>query len=429
MEEAIKSFHFSELKNIIPESLAPILITLVLSFLIGLEREERSVGKYYYFGGVRTFPIIGLCGYVMARLTEGQPTVLGIGVLVLGSLLWLSYRKKLENPISAGMTSEVSGLFTFLMGALIFHGSLWEATTLAVIVLLLLELKTWLENLAGKVPPEEIFTFTRFLLISAVILPIVPDRDFTDLHFNPFHIWLIVVAISSLSYIAYIVGALLGRSRGVVLTAIMGGLYSSTATTVILAKRSKEESSNPLFSGAIIIASGFMYLRLIVLLCVFNWTLAQRLLIPFIFFWVLFSIIGGVWIAVLKTKEDAFYSPEFHAQNPLELKAALLFAFLFSVMSFLSFLAIRFLGTNGIYILSFVTGLTDVDPLVMSLAQYSGAIIGESTTARGIIIAAASNNLTKGIYAAIWGQHQVRRQGALVLVVLAFVSLIAVLFV
>ncbi|MFM6928460.1 MAG: MgtC/SapB family protein [Bdellovibrio sp.] len=428
MEEAFRSFHFSELKSILPDSLAPIFITLVLSFLIGLEREEHSLGKYYYFGGVRTFPLIGLCGYLMARLTDGEPTVLGVGVLVLGALFWLSYKKKLESSASAGMTSEVSGLFTFLMGALIFRQALWEATALAVIVLLLLELKSWLEKLASKIPPEEIFTFTRFLLISAVILPIVPDRDFTDLHLNPFHTWLVVVAISSLSYIAYIFGVLFGHTRGIVLTAIMGGLYSSTATTVVLAKRSKGEVSNPMFSGAILIASGFMYFRLVVLLYIFNKSLAQHILVPFLFLGALFSIVGRVWIAVLTTDKKSFYSPKFHARNPLELKAALLFAGLFSAMSFLSVLALREYGPRGMYVLSFFTGLTDVDPFVMSLTQQSGSIITESTAVKGIIIAVASNNLIKGIYAAIWGSPSVRRQGALMLISLAFISLFALLF-
>ncbi|MGE5084999.1 MAG: MgtC/SapB family protein [Bacillota bacterium] len=429
MEQALGSFHFSDIKNLVPESLAPILITLVLSFLIGLEREERSAGKYYYFGGVRTFPIIGLCGYLMARLTEGQSTVLGIGVLVLGALFWLSYRKKLESSVSAGMTSEVSGLFTFLMGALIYSKALWEATTLAVIVLLLLELKSWLEKLASKVPPEEIFTFTRFLLIFAVILPIVPNRDFTDLHFNPFHTWLIVVAISSLSYIAYIVGNFFGRSRGVVLTAILGGIYSSTATTVVLAKRSREEVSNHLFSGAIVIASGFMYFRLVVLLCVFNWNLAQRLLIPFLFLGGLFVVIGRVWIAVLVDEKKSFSSPTLQSRNPLELKAALLFAVLFSAMSVLSLLALQHFGINGVYVLSFLMGLTDVDPMVMSLTQNSGGMISGVAAAKAIIIAVASNNLMKGIYTAIWGSKEVRKRGALALMVLAFVSLTALIFV
>ena len=277
-----------------------ILVTLALSFLIGLEREEHYSGKYYNFGGVRTFPIIGLCGYLIARLTQGEPLVLGIGLLVLGSLLWLSYRKKIEISSSAGLTSEVSGLFTFLMGALVAQQSLWEATALTVIVLLLLELKTWLEELARKVPPEEIFTFTRFLLIFAVILPVVPNREFTDLHINPFRTWLIVVAISSLSYLAYVASNLLGRNRGLVLTAIFGGIYSSTSTTVVLAKASREEPANRLYSGAILIASGFMYFRLVVLLSIFNWKLAQVLLMPFLILGLLFSIAGGLWTRVSK---------------------------------------------------------------------------------------------------------------------------------
>ena len=205
MEDSLRSFHFSEFISLAPTALLPILITLILSFLIGLEREEHTSRRAYNFGGVRTFPLIGLCGYLIARLGENQPGLMAVGTLVLGSLLWLSFKKKLEISSTVGMTTEMSGLFTFLMGAMIFHGELWLATTLAVFVLLLLELKTGLETLARKIPPEEIFTFTRFLLITAVILPVVPDHDFTNLHFNLFRIWLIVVAISGLSYAAYVV--------------------------------------------------------------------------------------------------------------------------------------------------------------------------------------------------------------------------------
>lgn len=429
MEAISTSFHISELKNLVPDSLAAILITLALSFLIGLEREEHALGKYYNFGGVRTFPIIGLCGYLMARLTQGQPLILGVGIFVLGSLLWLSYRKKLENSSSAGMTSEVSGLFTFLMGALIFQGALWEATALAVVVLLLLELKAWLESLARKVPPEEIFTFTRFLLISAVILPIVPDRNFTNLQINPFHTWLIVVAISSLSYVAYVAENILGRNRGLVLMAIFGGIYSSTSTTVVLVKRSRGEKSNHLFSGAIIIASGFMYFRLVILLCIFNWNLAQLLLIPFLALGLLLSLVGGVWTAIWKNKESSPNHQEFQGRNPLELKAALVFAVLFSAMSIASVLVIQYLGNKGILILSFLTGLVDVDPVVMSLTQNAGEVVNELTAAKSIIVATASNNLMKGIYAATLGKFSVRKQSSLVLIGASLISLLALVFI
>ena len=132
----------------------------------------------------------------------------------------------------------------------------------SVILLLLLELKTWLEGLARKIPSDGIITFTRFLLISIVILPILPNRDFTELHFNPFKIWLIVIAISGISYAGYVLAKFFHSGRSLALATILGALYSSTATTMVLAKRSREE--NPRLydiPGAIVIASGIYVLQ------------------------------------------------------------------------------------------------------------------------------------------------------------------------
>ena len=405
------------------------LITLALSFLIGLQREEHFSGKTYNFGGVRTFPIVGLCGFLIADLSDGKPILLSVGVLVLGALLWLSYRKKLELSSTAGMTSEVSGLFTFLMGALIFHGELWEATTLTVSVLLLLELKNGLESLAQKIPKEEIFTFTRFLLISAVILPIVPNHSYTRLELNPFHTWLIIVAISSLSYGSYVLGKVLGSGRSIVLAAVLGGLYSSTSTTVVLAKRSQTEKSNRYISGAIIIASGLMYFRLAGLVSIFNWSLARLLILPFVALGLIFCAVGGGWIYYEKKKASRGNSVQIDNKNPLELKSALVFALLFTLMGTLTVFTLKYLGSVGMYGLSFLTGLTDVDPFVMSLTQSAGAAVAEQTAVKGIIIAAASNNLMKGIYVAILGGDGVKKNGSRAMVALAIFSLLALFFV
>jgi uncharacterized membrane protein (DUF4010 family) len=429
VEETVKSIYLTDFASFIPEALVPILVTFALSFLIGLEREEHASEKFYNFGGVRTFPIIGLCGYLMARLSEGQPVFLGAGVLVLGALLCLSYRKKLELSASAGMTSEISGLFTFLLGALVFHRALWEATSLTVMMLLLLELKSGLEALAKKIPPAEIFTFTRFLLISAVILPIVPNRDFTDLHFNPFHAWLIVVAISGLSYSAYALGHLLGSRRSILLTAVLGGIYSSTSTTVVLAKRSKVENQSELFSGAIVIASGFMYFRLVALLCAFNWELGRHLLIPFISLGALSVATGWIWMNVGSSKNLDQQPQQMTVRNPLELQAALFFAVLFTVMGVLTGLVTQYLGNAGIYGLSFITGLTDVDPFVMSLTQTTGTVISYQVAIGAIVIATASNNVMKGVYVAMWGSDKVRKQGSVMLIALAAVSLVTLIFI
>src|SRR5258707_7162490 len=188
----------------LPPDGVKILLTLFLCFLIGLEREERrAAGQRYSFGGVRTFPLIGLIGYAMALLSEGQLVPLTAGFAVIGSFLWLSYRHKLDSYNEAGVTTEMSGLVTYVVGALVSRDQLWIATTLAVLSILLLELKEFLESLSTKIPASEIFTFTKFLLLTFVILPIVPDKDYGPYGGNPFKAWLIVVAISGVSYGRY----------------------------------------------------------------------------------------------------------------------------------------------------------------------------------------------------------------------------------
>src|SRR5215469_415216 len=148
----------------LPPDAVKILLTLFLSFLIGLEREEHKAAGSYGFGGVRTFPLIGLIGYSVALLSGSQLIPLTLGFLVVGSFLLLSYWHKLSSLQTAGVTSEMSGLTTFLVGALIYYGHFWIATALSVASLFLLELKSALEKLATRIPSEEIFTLAKFLL-------------------------------------------------------------------------------------------------------------------------------------------------------------------------------------------------------------------------------------------------------------------------
>ena len=190
-----------EIYKQLPPEAVQILLVLFLSFLIGLEREEHSAaGKYFSFGGVRTFPLIGLIGYSVALVSGQQVLPVTLGFLVVGGFLLVSYWHKLSKVEAAGVTTEMSGLATFLIGALICYGHLWIATALGVASLLLLELKTALEKLAERIAPNEIFTFGKFLFLSGVILPILPNQEFGPFHINPFKTWLVVVAISTVSY-------------------------------------------------------------------------------------------------------------------------------------------------------------------------------------------------------------------------------------
>ena len=240
----------SDLFRMFPIEGTKILLVLFLSFLIGMEREEHKFDpRRHAFGGVRTFPLIGLIGYVMALLAGSQLLAVALGFAVVGALLVVSYTHKLSTENNSGVTTEVSALGTYLIGALVCHDQLWIATTITVIRMFLLVLKTTLEGLTQRVPPEEIFTFTKFLLLTAVILPVLPRAALTQFQINPFKTWLVVVAVSTVSYGSYLLLKVTHGRNGVLLSALLGGAYSSTVTTIALARRSAAEQQPHLFAG------------------------------------------------------------------------------------------------------------------------------------------------------------------------------------
>ena len=388
-----------EILNLLPPEAAKVLLTLFLSFLLGLEREEhKAASTYYSFGGVRTFPLIGLIGYAMAFVSGDQLVPLTVGFAVIGSFLMLSYWHKLASSQLAGVTSEMSGLTTYLVGALVYREQYWIATALTVTSLFLLELKEFLEGLTKRIAPEEILTFTKFLLLSAVILPILPDRDFGSFQINPFKAWVVVVAVSTVSYGSYVIQRVTRGRSGLIAAAILGGAYSSTVTTVVLAKRASQENQPHLISGATLVASGMMYLRISTLLALFNRDLMIALSPSFVSLAVA-GIIGG-WLWSRKADSSGHkIAPEFEPHNPLELRAALLFAALFLAMLIATHTAATYLGKTGVYSLAALMGVADVDPFIMGMTQSAGATAGLSVAAGAIVVAAASNNVVKALYA------------------------------
>ena len=388
-----------EIYRQLPPEALQIVLVLFLSFLIGLEREEHTAARgSYSFGGVRTFPLIGLVGYSAALISGPQMLPLATGFLVVAGFLLLSYWHKLSSAQPAGVTTEISGLATFLVGALVWYGHLWIATTLGVASLLLLDLKAALEKLAVRIAPNEILTFAKFLFLSGVILPILPNQEFSQFHINPFKTWLVVVAISAISYLSYVLQKLTKGQGGIVLAALLGGAYSSTATTVVMARRAAREKQPHLFSGGILIASGVMYLRLVILLALFNRQLMLLLYIPFLALAVLAIGVGWLW-SRRADKNTQEVQRESDPKNPLELLTAFLFAALFVAMLVITQLALTYLGTTGVNTLAAIMGVSDVDPFIMGLTQAAGTLTPLKVAAGAVIIAAASNNVVKGIYA------------------------------
>ena len=413
-----------EIYKQLPPEAVQIVLVLFLSFLIGLEREERKAnGSSYSFGGVRTFPLIGLIGYSAALISGPQMLPLAIGFLVVAAFLLVSYWHKISSCETAGVTTEMSGLATFLVGALVCYGHLWIATALGVASLLLLDLKAALEKLAGRIAPNEILTFAKFLFLTGVILPILPNQEYPPFHINPFKTWLVVVAISTISYLSYVLQKVTKGQDGIVLAALLGGAYSSTVTTVVMARRAAREQRPHLFAGGILIASGVMYLRLVILLALFNRQLMLLLYIPFLVLAGLAVGFGWLWTRRAdKTAQDI--QREADPKNPLELMTAFLFAGLFLAMLVATQLAVTYLGRTGVNTLAVLMGVSDVDPFIMGMTQAAPALTAFKIAAAAIAIAAASNNVVKGIYSFSLAGRKTGIQSLAMLLVLAALGLV-----
>ncbi|GBF80770.1 MgtC/SapB family protein [Aphanothece sacrum] len=420
----------SQTMNFIPPEFFKMLLVFFLSFLIGLEREEwKSISGKYAFGGVRTYPLIGLIGYSLASLSSGQMIPFSVGLIVIGSLMFLSYWHKIKSTQTPGLATEMVALTTYLVGALVYHNQFWMASTLVITSLLLLELKSVLEGLTQKFSPDDILTFTKFLFLTAVILPILPNQNFGEFQINPFKTWLIVVAVSSISYGSFILQKICKNQGNIALVALLGGAYSSTVTTVALAKQSTRTNHPHRYAGGILMASGIMYVRLALLIILFNPNLGKELTLPFS----LLAIVGvgGGWLWSSRIESPTISLEEkkaYSSRNPLELKAAFLFAFLFVIIVIVTHYTALYLGSSGLYVLAGIMGVTDIDPFILGITQSAGQSTPLSVAAGAILIAASSNNIIKGIYAFSFGDRQTGKQSLFLLISLAILGLIPLIF-
>jgi uncharacterized membrane protein (DUF4010 family) len=328
-----------------------------------------------------------------------------------------------------GVTSEIVGLATYIVGAVVYYGHYWLASTIVIISLFLLELKTFLEGLAKRFSGRDIFVFTQFLLLTIVILPILPNQDYGPFRINPFHTWLIVVAVSSISYASFLLQRRYRYQGSLLLIACLGGAYSSTVTTVALAKQAARQPDRRGYAGAIVIASGMMYLRLALLIYLFNQSLGERLSLPFLGLAGLATIVGGIDIARSRqpSQPETTDNPTQLNKNPLELRTAFIFATLFIAIIIITHYTTLYLGQQGIYVLSTMMGLTDVDPFILGMTQSGGGAIGLSTAATAITIAAASNNLAKGAYALSFADRRTGRRSGYLLIGLALLGLLPII--
>ena len=396
-----------------------IALLLGLSLFFGFAFEEFYAGELPRRpGGVRTFPLLALAGGGLYVLDPRYGAAFIAGLIVVGSWIYAYVRRQSKGEsgaVEGAFVVPACNLLAYILGAISLTQPLWLCVTVAVAAVLLLGGRRTLHDWAARVSTQEVMTAGQFLILVGVVLPLLAGRPpipYTTI--TPFGVWLAVVAVSSISYASYLLQRYVFAGGGTLLMSILGGLYSSTATTVVLARRSHQETMTPELEAGILAATAMMYVRVLVVSSLFNLALGRVLAIPL----VALAALAGL-MALLRSRFATTSTHATDASNPLQLSTALVFALLFVAVSILATFAESHLGQRGVYALAAIVGVTDIDPFVLSLAQGGAAGVGLATAASAIVIAASSNNVLKAVYTVAFSRRGAAALPASLLVLLA----------
>lgn len=389
----------------LPEELVTFVLVTLFSLLIGLSQRRISLkreGETTLFGTDRTFTFIGILGYLLYILDPKEYRLFMGGGFVLGALLALNYYVKQTRYHVFGVTTIVIALITYCLAPIVVTQPSWFYVMVVVTVLLFTELKHTFTELAQRMKNDEMTTLAKFLAISGIILPMLPKSDLIPgIHLTPYAIWLATVVVSGISYLSYLLRRYVFHQSGILVSGIVGGLYSSTATISVLARKSRTATPEeaPEYVAAMLMAISMMFLRFLILIGIFSReTLA--VIYPYLLAMSLVSA-GVAWY--LHKKRPAAVAGEVEeddSSNPLEFKVALIFAVLFVVFTVVTHYTLVYAGTGGLNLLSFISGFSDITPFILNLLQGTGGVATLVITACSLqaIISNIAVNLCYGLF-------------------------------
>jgi len=388
-------------------------VALLIGALIGLEREfvQQRTGEDD-FAGIRTFALMSLLGAIGAYLVEDYgllPFLAAyIGIILL---VWSSYLGEIVRKHEEGITTEVAAISVPLLGAMVIWGEFELASALGVIIALVLALKPTLRNLTSRMSAGDLRAILEFLLITAVVLPLLPNRNFGPFNvINPYQIWLLVVLVSGIGFFGYVLIKILGAEQGVGVTGILGGLVSSTATTVSFSGRSK---SNPELSSilaqGILLTSSVMFPRIMIEVAIVYTPLLRVIVIPMVA--MLCANLGLVFYLWRRRNiRDQEERKPVEVSNPLRLPTAITFALAFVVVLIVVQWANEAFGEAGVYVASALSGVTDVDAITLSVSELaSNSQLQPQVAGFAVVLAALVNTVAKAVMAWSLGSGELRK--------------------
>jgi uncharacterized membrane protein (DUF4010 family) len=372
---------------------------LAVGLLIGTERSwsARDTDDNRLIGGIRTFGLSGLLGGLAALLGTHYGLNAWISVtLIFGLLVIAGYLGEQRNTGDLGLTSPIALLLTFLLGSLALSEQRILAAACAVVIALLLSLKQPLHSALHKLSATEVSGTLQLLFISLVLLPVLPNQGYGPWQaFNPYATWWMVVLIAAIGFAAYVAIRLVGQRKGLLVTALLGGMVSSTAMTITLARLHQGGKLPAMLACGLLATSALMFPRVLLEVGLVNPALLSQLIWPLTVSALIYA--GGALFYFRRAGSEPEGSAEPLLKNPFELAPALRFAALLVLIAFMVEGAQSWLGDVGVYLVALLSGLTDVDAITLSLARNAQGDLNSQVAVQGIYLAAFSNSLVKGL--------------------------------
>ncbi len=389
-------------------------IALAIGALVGVEREQKKRVGQAGPVGLRTFVLIAEAGAVaawLARQLEAPGIFVGAGLAVGAVVLagcWIEARAR---PEALGLTTEVAALVVYLLGGLVLFGFAELAVALAIGTSATLAFKEPLHGLVERLGKDDLQAGLKLLIATFIVLPVLPNRAIDPWGaLNPYAMWWLVILISGLSLAGYAATRALGPERGLAITGLAGGLVSSTAVTLSFARRSREHAHGApvdALAAGLLLAWAVMFARVGIEVAVVHRPLLEPLFVPL-------TAMGALALALVlllhlrRRDTGAAGAPAVRVKNPFSLTASLRFALFFLAVRLGVELVQRELPGSGLYAVAALAGLTDVDAITLSMAQFARDGGDPDLAAGSIATAAMTNTLVKCGLAATLGSHALR---------------------
>jgi uncharacterized membrane protein (DUF4010 family) len=397
------------------------IIALLLGALVGLQREyEQHITHLKMFAGIRTFMFISLLGSLVGFMSQevfqsNWFAIIGfMGIFLFAALSYtFSYIKYHRNTA----TTEITSVIMFIVGLLCVMDQIKLAVMIGIITMALLAFKKKLHGVAEHLKKSELTAIVEFALIALVVLPLLPNKNYSPLDvpllsdlliatgisesvlsqlnvFNLYHMWLMVILVAGISFFGYMLVRFFGSNRGYWFTGLLGGIASSTAVTIAMAQESKKNKfiSKP-FVTAVVVATATSFIRILFIVAAVNKMLISSLIVPL----GAMSLFGlGVAGFLWKNTKNKQSGVRFEVTQPFALKPALTFGFVFMIIKFFAKLLQVLFGSSGVYIASFLAGLGDVDAIALTMSSLSQlGDISVALAVSAIVLATSANTLVK----------------------------------